>query len=87
MMRYGLRAVLPPEVCWNRNKADPARGDSMIEAFVGASPAIRQMLAAGRPARAGYVDMPRLWEHLDAARFRAVPAFVPIMQALTFLDL
>ena len=87
LMRYGLRAVLPPEVCWNRSKAFPARVESVDEAFVGAIPTIRQMLAACRPARASYVDMPRLWEHLDAAWFRAKPNyFVPLMQALTFLD-
>ena len=86
LMRYGLRTVLPPEVCWNRRKVDPARAEPMNEAIVGAIPTIRQMLAACRPTRAGYVDMPRLLERLDADRFRTAGNFMPVIQALKFLD-
>ena len=44
-----------------------------MDAFVEAFPMIRRLLAACTPARARYVDMPRLWERLDATRFRAKP--------------
>ena len=29
LMRYGLRAVLPCDVCWNRLKRDPARSEPL----------------------------------------------------------
>ena len=86
LFRRSLRTVLPPAVCWNVNKTDPARSEPLIDAFVEQFPRIREMLAARTPSRAGYVDMPRLLERLDAARFRAQPEPGPIMKALQFLD-
>ena len=86
LFRHGLRAVLPSEVCWNRCKADPARTDPLIEAFIETFPAIRRLLVARRPLRASYVDMPRLLERLDAGRFRAKPIPGPIIKALQLLD-
>ena len=86
LFRHGLRAVLPSEVCWNRCKADPARTDPLIEAFIETFPAIRRLLVARRPLRASYVDMPRLLERLDAGRFRAKPIPGPMMKALQLLD-
>ena len=85
LMRDGLRAVLPREVCWNRLNRDPARSEPLRDAIAEAFPAIRRLLAARPPSRAGYVDMPRLLAHLDADRFRSQPG--PVMKALTFLDL
>ena len=86
LFRHGLRAVLPSEVCWNRCKADPARTGPLIEAFVEAFPAIRRLLVARRPSRASYVDMLRLLDRLDAARFRAKPVPGPMIKALQLLD-
>ena len=86
LFRHGLRAVLPPEVCWSRGANDAARYEAVMDAFVEAFPMIRRLLAACTPARARYVDMPRLWERLDAARFRAKPQPKPIMNALRLLD-
>ena len=86
LFRHGLRAVLPPEVCWSRGANDAARYEALMDAFVEAFPMIRRLLAARPPAHARYVDMPRLWERLDAARFRAKPRPKPIINALTLLD-
>ena len=86
LFRHGLRAVLPPEVCWSRGPDDAARYEAAMDAFTEAFPMIRRLLAACTPARARYVDMPRLWERLDAARFRAMPQPKPIMNALRLLD-
>ena len=86
LFRHGLRAVLPPEVCWNRNKTDPARSEPTMDAFAGTFPAIRRLLAARPPSRARYVDLPRLREHLDAERFREMREPGRLMNALHFLD-
>ena len=78
--------VLPPEVCWNRSKADPARIDPLYDSFAEALPALRRELLRRAPARACYVDMPRLLDSLDADRFRAMPRMGPIRTALQLLD-
>ncbi len=78
--------VLPPEVCWNPSKADPARIDSMLDAFAEALPALRREILTRAPSRARYVDMPRLLDSLDADRFRAKPRMTPVRTALQLLD-
>ena len=78
--------VLPPEVCWNRSKADPARIDPLYDSFAEALPALRRELLRRAPARACYVDMPRLLDSLDTDRFRAMPRMGPIRTALQLLD-
>ena len=89
LMRYALRSVLPPEICWNPRKNDPARLEPpLLDAFAAALPVVRRMLDARAkpPSRARYVDLPRLRERLDADRFRANPQFAPLANALQFLD-
>ena len=86
IMRYGLREILPREVCWDRSKGDPARVEMWTEAFAQALPTVRRLLAERPPSRAGYVDMPRLREHLDPDRFRANPYRAPLRKALQILD-
>ena len=78
--------MLPPEVCWNPSKADPARIDSVLDAFAEALPALRQEILTRTPSRACYVDMPRLLDSLDADRFRAKPRTAPVRTALQLLD-
>ena len=85
LFRHAHTRMLPPEVCWNRDKSDPARSDPLRDAIGEALPAIRQRLASHPPARASYVDMPRLREHLETERFRSQPEG-PVMRALWFLD-
>ena len=88
LMRHALRPVLPPEVCWNPSKGDPARVEPLIDAFAEALPIVRRMLDARiePSARARYIDMRRLRERLDAARFRKKPWLVPLQNTLLFLD-
>ena len=86
LMRHALRHVLPPEICWNRSKQDPARSEPLLEAIAEALPAIRRRIVGSTPSRAPYVDMPGLLEHLDADRFRAGPRPGPLLVALQFLD-
>ena len=78
--------VLPPEVCWNPSKADPARIDALYDAFAGALPALRREVLSRTPSRARYVDVPRLLDSLDVACFRARPRITPIRTALQLLD-
>ena len=88
LMRYALAPVLPPDVLWSEDKADPAREEPMVDAIAGALPAVRREVAAraGRLARARYVDVPRLLERLDPERFRARPRLAAINSALHVLD-
>ena len=68
LMRHALGAVLPPDICWNPEKADPARLEPLLDAFHESLPVLRQLLAerAELPSRAHYVDMPRLLARLEA---------------------
>ena len=88
LMRRAFDPVLPPEVCWNTDKIDPARIEAMNDAFAEALPMVRRELAARAvpPSRARYIDMPRLLERLDADRYRAAPRLSPILNALQILD-
>ena len=87
-MRHALDGVLPPEICWNPDKADPARFEPLLDAFAGAAPALRRVLATRTepPSRARYVHMPRLLERLDTDRFRPDRWLMPTWKALQLLD-
>ena len=82
------RALLPPEICWNPSKSDPARHTALVDASAAALPVVRRALDARTtpPARAGYIDMSRLYDRLDADWFRAHPKFAVIFLPLQFLD-
>ena len=88
LMRRAFDPVLPPEVCWNTSKADPARVEAAEDAFAEALPTVRRELAARAtpPYRARYIDMPRLLERLDTDRYRAAPRLSPVLNALQILD-
>ena len=89
LMRHALAgAVLPPEVCWNPSKDDPARSEPLQEAMGEVLAAVGRELAAraAPPSRAGYVDMPRLLERLDGAEVRGRRRLAPVVRALTLLD-
>ena len=88
LMRHALRDILPPSICWNRSKRDPARYDAVFNALVEALP-LAQCLLEDRttpPGRAQYIDLPRLLERLDAERFRAQPHTASIHCTLQLLD-
>ena len=84
LMRHALRHVLPPEVCWNRRKDDPARSEPLREAIAEALPEVRCQISA--PSRAHYVDMPALLQCLDGDWFRAAPRAGRFLETLRFLD-
>ena len=86
LMRHGLRCVLPPEVCRQRSKADPARSEPLEDAIAEALPAVRRRIIDGAPSRTPYIDMPALLDRLDTDRFPATAQFGPLRAALQFLD-
>ena len=90
LMRHALdlKAVLPPAVCWNESKSDPARADALFTAWLEALPSIRQRLAAraAPPHRARYVDLPRLLEWLAPTALGEHTIRSGIPNALHFLD-
>ena len=89
LMRCAVSGLLPGEVCWSEDKADPGDPAAFVEAFASEMPALRRaVLAPEAPlTRAGYVDMPRLLERLgDVEEFRRRPRPLPIANALALLD-
>ena len=88
LMRRTFDSMLPPQVCWNLSKSDPARIEALQDAFAETLPMVHRELAARAtpPLRSRYIDMPRLLERLDADRYRADPRTSPILNALQFLD-
>lgn len=88
LMRRAMQGTLPPQVCWNADQSDPVRYGALVDAFAEALPAVRRRLQArsAPPSRSRCIDMPRLLERLDAARFRAQPMFESLHRALQFLD-
>ena len=80
------RPMLPPEVRWDESKLEPTVWQAYVAAFAVALPAFRERLTEGMPSRAGYVDMPRLMEILDADRFMRSPPLEGLSRALLFLD-
>ena len=83
LMRHALRRALPPEVCWNRRKDDPARSEPLEDALAEAWPAVRRQIAGSAPSRARYVDLPALLEHLEDGSLSRLGLLFP---ALHFLD-
>ena len=88
LMRRALDPVLPPEVCWNEDKRDPARFEPLRDAATQALPVVRRLIEErpAPPSRARYLDMPRLLAELDPERCRAAGPHAPLWNALRFLD-
>ena len=88
LMRRALDSVLPPQVCWNTDKGDPARFESFRHAIADALPVVRGMIEGreGELSRSRYLDLPRLLAELDPERWRARERPVPVLNALRFLD-
>ncbi len=87
LMRHALRSVLPPEVCWNRSKSDPARTEPLLHTIGEALSIVeRDLVAQTPPPRARYVDIPRLLTRMDTDRLSAKPRFAPVLKALQLLD-
>ena len=88
LMRHALAPVLPLEVRQSTSKTDPARFQAVREAYFNALPVVLQRLEQRRqpPARAPYIDMPRLLERLRTRPFRVWTHMPPVKAALQFLD-
>ncbi len=88
LMRHALAPLLPPQIRRHDDKEDPARFQALKQAFAHALPVVRRMLEqrAHPPARAGYIDMPRLLQRLHADPFRVRTQMAPVRVALQFLD-
>jgi asparagine synthase (glutamine-hydrolysing) len=88
LMRRALDPVLPPEVCWKADKADPPQFESTREALTEALVRSREIIREREAvlSRARYLDLPRLLENLDAERWRAGRRRAPLLNALRFLD-
>ena len=87
IMRHALRHSLPPEVCWNPIKAEPARAHALAHTIAAALPAIRQRIERRRPSRAAYVDLPALLARMQEDPLGTASHFLPARAALAFLDL
>ena len=86
LMRRASSAILPPEICWNENDADPARLEPVIDTFAEAMPVLKRMLATRStpPSRACYVDVPRLLARLDARQSNLLLSTWKPLQLLDF---
>ena len=89
-MRRALGRLLPPEVCWNPSKQDPARLQAVANARAEALSEVRMAIEGrtGPQVRCRYLDMPRLVQSL---RVDGVGASWPrgsgrLHNALRFLD-
>lgn len=89
VMRQAFDRLLPVTVCWSTDKTEPLRFAAECDAFAATFPLLLAALE-GRgtpPARADYVDLPRLLARLrDAEAFRARPRPEGIASAIGFLD-
>ena len=88
LMRRALDGTLPPEVCWHRDKRDPARIESMDRASTEALVAVRTLLDA-RPvsmSRSAYVDTVRVLDRLDRVSADSPEFPGALINALRFLD-
>ena len=86
IMRHALRHSLPPEVCWNPIKGEPARAQALAHTIAAALPAIRQRIERCPPSRASYVDIPALLAQMRQDPLGTASHFMPARAALAFLD-
>ena len=86
IMRHALRHSLPPEVCWNPIKGEPARAQALAHTIAAALPAIRRRIERCPPSRASYVDIPALLAQMRQDPLGTASHFMPARAALAFLD-
>lgn len=87
--RRAIDPLTPERVCWERRKvADPQRADSAHQACFEAFAKIRERVLdrAAPPARAKYLDMPRLLRDLEPDRLAKRQRIGRLELALRFLD-
>ena len=88
LMRRALDGILPSEVCWNRDKADPARWESTCRAGAEALVAVRGILDARAVtmSRSAYVDTVRVRDRLGRVSADSPELPDPLVNALRLLD-
>ena len=88
LIRHALAPILPLEVRESTSKTDPVRFQAVREAYFNALPVVLQRLEqrGQPPARAPYIDMPRLLERLRTGPFVVWTHMPPVQTALQFLD-
>ncbi len=88
VMRRAFDPLLPPEVCWTDKGADPVRIEALGRAIAEALPIVCGMIEARGepPPRSRFLDLPRLMEQADPARWQAGGRHSPVINALRFLD-
>ena len=87
LMRNTMQGILPAEVCWQPDKAEPMRFDTGFKAARQVVVMARERLSAAQwPSRARYLDMPRLLARMSPEQMNE--SFRPgdILRALQFLD-
>ncbi|PYS74616.1 MAG: hypothetical protein DMF69_01365 [Acidobacteria bacterium] len=88
IMRKTTEGILPPDVCWQPDKAEPVRIKQGKEAV---SEALNMALEEIKsktdlPARARYLDMTRLLKRIENEPFPTNPQTAGLTRAVQFLD-
>ena len=88
LMRHAVSRIVPPSVCWNRDKRDPVRSAANRDPMREARSAVRDILVArsAPPPRSVYLDLPRLIANLHAEKPRGDTRRGAVTSALRFLD-
>ena len=88
LMRHAVSRIVPPGVCWNRDKGDPVRSAARHDAMREARSAVRELLVArsAPPSRSVYLDLPRLIAILHPENPRGGARRGALVSALRFPD-
>lgn len=89
LMRKSMEDILPSEICWQPAKASEVlRYQQGLKAYKEAFGVVHEQLSAARewPARARYLDMPRLMGRMRPEALAQQPKLGSVIRALQFLD-
>lgn len=87
--RESMDPILPKNVCWERDNAEPARADGLRKAVEEAFAEVGHQLRVhgSKSPRAVYLDMPRLIRDLDPEALRRRTKFGRLFFAVQFLGI
>jgi asparagine synthase (glutamine-hydrolysing) len=88
IMRQTLNGVLPPEICWQKDKGEPVRAEKGLTEIYRALELARREIESKKdlPSRAHYFDMTRLVKYLQPEVLAQRPQQADVVRALQFLD-